>query len=169
LYELSKNELSEGATLYVATDETDKSFFEPFKQKYDVVFLNDFMHVIPDLNTNYYGMIDQLVSYKSRVFYGTWWSTLSGYVNRMRGYYITKHKLEGWQDGTMKSWYFTPEERVSIFPRIILFRTPYRCFQSNYSQCALSNYLSMASAAPDENLHTSAQTYLLQGVCNCLA
>jgi hypothetical protein len=139
LYELSKNELSEGATLYVATDETDKSFFEPFKQKYDVVFLNDFMHVIPDLNTNYYGMIDQLVSYKSRVFYGTWWSTLSGYVNRMRGYYITKHKLEGWQDGTMKSWYFTPEERVSIFPAIILFRTPYRCFQSNYSLCALSN------------------------------
>eukprot|EP00804_Cyclotella_cryptica_P021009 CCRYP_009319-RF/>CCRYP_009319-RF protein AED:0.08 eAED:0.08 QI:126/0.75/0.8/1/0.75/0.8/5/0/745 len=112
LYALSKNELSEGATLYVATDETDKSFFEPFKQKYDVVFLDDFMHVIPDQNTNYYGMIDQLVSYKSRVFYGTWWSTLSGYVNRMRGYYITKHKLEGWQDGTMKSWYFTPEERL---------------------------------------------------------
>ena len=36
------------------------------------------------------------------------------YVNRMRGYYITKHKLEGWEDGTMKSWYFTLEERVSI-------------------------------------------------------
>ncbi|KAL7480764.1 hypothetical protein ACHAW6_006426 [Cyclotella cf. meneghiniana] len=123
LYELSKNELSEGATLYVATDETDKSFFLPFKQKYDVVFLDDFMHVIPDLNTNYYGMIDQLVSYKSRVFYGTWWSTLSGYVNRMRGYYITKHKLEGWQDGTMKSWYFTPEERVSLFSPFILSRT----------------------------------------------
>lgn len=113
LYELSKNEFTEGATLYVATDERNKTFFDIFKEKYDVVFLDDFMHVIPDVNTNYYGMIDQLVSYKSRVFYGTWWSTLSGYVNRMRGYYITKHKLEGWEDGTMQSWYFTPEERVS--------------------------------------------------------
>eukprot|EP00804_Cyclotella_cryptica_P021006 CCRYP_009319-RB/>CCRYP_009319-RB protein AED:0.27 eAED:0.27 QI:0/0.6/0.5/1/0.6/0.5/6/31/425 len=127
LYALSKNELSEGATLYVATDETDKSFFEPFKQKYDVVFLDDFMHVIPDQNTNYYGMIDQLVSYKSRVFYGTWWSTLSGYVNRMRGYYITKHKLEGWQDGTMKSWYFTPEERRLQMRTYIPVRKPIYC------------------------------------------
>jgi hypothetical protein len=58
LYDLSKNELFENATLYVATDERDKSFFEPFKQKYDVVFLDDFMDVIPDVNTNYYGMIE---------------------------------------------------------------------------------------------------------------
>ena len=45
----------------------------------------------------------RLVAYKSQVFYGTWWSTLSGYVNRMRGYYIAKHKLEGYKDGTMVS------------------------------------------------------------------
>lgn len=107
--------------MYVATDEKDKSFFSIFKEHYDVVFLDDFMHTIPDVNTNYYGMIDQLVSYKSRVFYGTWWSTLSGYVNRMRGYYITKHKLEGWEDGTMKSWYFTPEERVSYNILVVIY------------------------------------------------
>ena len=56
--------------------------------------------------------IDQLVSYKSDIFIGTWWSTFTGYVNRMRGYYIAKNKLDGYEDGTMKSWYFTPDERI---------------------------------------------------------
>jgi hypothetical protein len=91
----------------------DKSFFKPFKENYDLVFLDDFLDVIPTVNTNYYGMIDQLVAYKSRVFFGTMWSTLSGYVNRMRGYYITKNKLEGYKDGSMYSYYFMPEGRVN--------------------------------------------------------
>jgi hypothetical protein len=112
LYDLSKGALHQGSTIYIATDERvsngsqthtskmimrifspnisalsllfpqDKSFFKPFKENYDVVFLDDFLDVIPTVNTNYYGMIDQLVAYKSRVFFGTWWSTLSGYVNR---------------------------------------------------------------------------------------
>jgi len=59
LYDLSKGELTEGATVYVATDERKKTFFDIFKKHYDVVFLEDFHHVIPDVNTNYYGMIDQ--------------------------------------------------------------------------------------------------------------
>ena len=91
----------------------DKSFFKPFKENYDVVFLDDFLDVIPTVNTNYYGMIDQLVAYKSRVFFGTFWSTLSGYVNRMRGHYITKNKLEGYKDGSMYSYYFFPEGRIN--------------------------------------------------------
>ena len=99
-----------GAFLYFPQD---LSFFKPFTDNYDVVFLNDFLDVIPEVNTNFYGMIDQLVAYKSRVFFGTWWSTLSGYVNRMRGYYITKHKLEGYKDGSLPSYYFMPEGRVN--------------------------------------------------------
>jgi len=128
LYDLSKGELEEGATLYVATDERNKGFFDVFKKHYDVVFLDDFAsEVIPDVNPNYYGMIDQLVAYKSRLFYGTWWSTLSGYVNRMRGYYIAKHKLDGYKDGTMRSWYFTPEERVLQMRSYIPVRKPIYC------------------------------------------
>ncbi|KAL9186084.1 hypothetical protein ACHAXT_005322 [Thalassiosira profunda] len=107
----SKEELEEGGLLYIATDERDKSFFAPFKEHYEVVFLDDFEVLLKGINTNYYGMLDQLVASKGRVFYGTWWSTLSGYVNRMRGYYIAKHKLEGHEDGTMDSYYFFPEER----------------------------------------------------------
>jgi len=113
LYEISKDALHQGSTIYIATDERDKSFFKPFKENYDLVFLDDFLDVIPTVNTNYYGMIDQLVAYKSRVFFGTWWSTLSGYVNRMRGYYITKNKLEGYKDGSMYSYYFFPEGRIN--------------------------------------------------------
>ena len=52
-----------------------------------------------------------MICSKSNVFFGTWFSTFSGYINRLRGYYITKHKLEGYKDGTMKSWYLTPEDR----------------------------------------------------------
>ncbi|KAL7533499.1 LOW QUALITY PROTEIN: hypothetical protein ACHAWF_004518 [Thalassiosira exigua] len=129
-FELSEGGLSKGATLYIATDEKDKSFFDVFRRNYDVVFLDDFRHVLPGINTNYYGMIDQLVAYKSRVFYGTWWSTLSGY-----------HKLEGYEDGTMnreadvasvafsrpqKSWYLTSEERVEQMRTYIPVLTRYR-------------------------------------------
>jgi len=124
LYDLSKGNLEQGSTLYVATDEKNKTFFEPLKKHYDVVFLDDFLHVLPGVNTNYYGMIDQLVCYKSRIFYGTWWSTLSGYVNRMKGYYTAKHELEGYKDGTLRSFYFTPPERVLQMRSYIPVRKP---------------------------------------------
>jgi hypothetical protein len=29
----------------------------------------------------------------------------------MRGYYITKHKLEGYEAGTMESYYFVPADK----------------------------------------------------------
>lgn len=112
LIKKSKDKIKEGGLLYIATDERDKSFFKPFvEEHYDVVYLDDFQHLLKGINTNYYGMLDQLIASKGRVFYGTWWSTLSGYVNRMRGYYITKHKLDGYEDGTMESYYFFPDDK----------------------------------------------------------
>ncbi len=112
IYERSKNNLKANATLYIATDERDKSFFRIFKSKnFDVCFLDDFAHLYQGLDKHFMGMLDQLVVYKSRVFVGTWWSTFSGYINRMKGYYISKYKLEGYENGTMNSWYFAPDER----------------------------------------------------------
>jgi GR25 family glycosyltransferase involved in LPS biosynthesis len=58
-------------------------------------------------------MLDQLVAYKGRVFFGTHRSTLSGYINRMRGYYVTKHKLEGYNEGTIQSYYFVPADKYN--------------------------------------------------------
>jgi hypothetical protein len=111
LYEESKNELEEGALLYIATDERNKSYFDPLKEHYPVTFLDDYMHLIEGVNPNYYGMLDQLVAYKGEVFFGTWFSTLSGFINRMRGYYNVKHKGEGYDDGLIKSYYFVPKDK----------------------------------------------------------
>ena len=55
LYEESKSYVKEGGTLYIATDERDKSFFDPIKEHYDVAYLDDFMYVIDGVNPNYYG------------------------------------------------------------------------------------------------------------------
>ena len=111
LLQQSKDELKEGGTLYIATDERDKSFFEPLMEHYDVTFLDDYMHLIQGLNTNYYGMLDQLVASRGQVFFGTFFSTLSGYINRMRGYHNGKWKLPGHENGTIPSYYFVPEDR----------------------------------------------------------
>ena len=111
LYEKSKDQLSEGSTLFIATDERNKGFFDELKKHYDITFLDDYMHLLEGINPNYYGMLDQLVAYKGRIFFGTWFSTLSGYVNRMRGHYYAKHKLEGYEKGTFQSYYFFPDEK----------------------------------------------------------
>ena len=69
------------------------------------------MYLIEGVNPNFYGMLDQLIAYKGEIFFGTWFSTLSGYVNRMRGYYNTKHQGEGYQEGIVNSYYFVPVEK----------------------------------------------------------
>ena len=87
-----------------------------------VIIFHDFLslrnlHILLSLFASFYGMLDQLVASKGRVFVGTWWSTLSGYVNRMRGYYISKHKLDGYLDGTMPSYYFFPVSTTNLLLR----------------------------------------------------
>lgn len=124
LYEQSKDQLQEGATLYIATDERDKEFFNLLKQKYDVTFLDDYMHLIQGVNPNYYGMLDQLVAYKGRVFFGTWFSTLSGYINRMRGYYSVKNHLDGYERGTLQSYYFVPSDKKLTMTKYMAVKKP---------------------------------------------
>lgn len=75
--------------VYVASDERNKSFFQPFHDTFPAVrFLDDFMDFaeLRDINPNYLGMIDQVVCTRGEVFVGTWFSTFSGYITRMRGY-----------------------------------------------------------------------------------
>eukprot|EP00548_Thalassiothrix_antarctica_P006224 CAMPEP_0194139344 /NCGR_PEP_ID=MMETSP0152-20130528/8992_1 /TAXON_ID=1049557 /ORGANISM="Thalassiothrix antarctica, Strain L6-D1" /LENGTH=589 /DNA_ID=CAMNT_0038837129 /DNA_START=325 /DNA_END=2094 /DNA_ORIENTATION=- len=110
----SKDVLSKDKTIYIATDETDKSFFQPFRDAgYDIKFLDDFKHVLKDVNTNYYGMIDQLVASKGDVFLGCWHSTFTGFIMRMRGYHSTNLKLPGYINGTLPTSYYyaTPKNK----------------------------------------------------------
>ena len=102
---------TQSSIIYIATDERDKSFFQPLKEYYSgIYYLDDFIDDIKDVNVNYYGMLDQLVCTKSDYFIGTWWSTFSAYINRMRAYHVTKyqHQHKEKQDGIIDSWYFDP-------------------------------------------------------------
>lgn len=76
LLAMARRKISPGATVYMATDERDKGFFEPLREHYDLVFLDDFHdQALVGINSNFYGMIDQLVTTRSRVFFGCWFST----------------------------------------------------------------------------------------------
>jgi hypothetical protein len=115
---LSANEIYEsttkafvpdGTTVYIATDETNSTFFDTFHQHYNVLFLSDFTDLISNISPNYYGMIDQLVASKGEVFVGTYYSTFTGYINRLRGYHAQKRKLDGYENGRINSYYYVPE------------------------------------------------------------
>ena len=111
LYHASKGELAEGSTVFVATDEKDRNFFKPLQEHYDLCFLDDFKHLFEGLNENLYGMLDQLVASRGDKFFGTYYSTFTGFINRMRGYHADKAMLKGHEDGVIESYFFAPETR----------------------------------------------------------
>jgi len=78
----------EGELLYIATDERDKNYFEPWSVKHELKFLDDYVELaeLKNVNGNWFGMIDQIVASRGRVLALTWFSTFSGYIGRMRGY-----------------------------------------------------------------------------------
>lgn len=122
IVELSKTQIRPGSTVYIATDEMDETFFEPMKQIYDLVFSHDFQHLFPpsitpvqssDLHHHdgiqdyHWRMIDQMVAARGRIFHGLFYSTFSGHVMRLRGYYSTKETLD--KSGSLKnSFYYMP-------------------------------------------------------------
>jgi hypothetical protein len=106
IYENSKDEIPEKTTVYVGTDERKKDFFKDMAAHWDVVYLDDFMHLIEGVDKNYYGMIDQLVASRGRTFFGCWFSTFSGYINRLRGYHSVKDHLDGYELGVIDSYYY---------------------------------------------------------------
>lgn len=75
--------------LYIATDERNLSWFNPIARKRPIRFLSDYWDLagLGSVDPNYMGMIDTIVASRGRVFVGTWFSTFSGYINRMRGYH----------------------------------------------------------------------------------
>ena len=124
--------IQEGRTVYISTDEKDDSFFDPLREHYNLVFLKDFVHLLEGVNTNYYGMIDQLVAARGDTFVGTLFSTFSGYIHRLRGYHSQKLKSKGYRRGLLPtSYYYTPsndeklKERRDSMRRYTAARPPY--------------------------------------------
>lgn len=66
IYENAKDQLTPNSTIFIATDERDKKFFDPLREHYDILFLDDFKKELEGVNTNYYGMIDQLIASRGR-------------------------------------------------------------------------------------------------------
>ena len=60
IYQNSREQLTPNSTIFVATDERDKSFFAPLTKHYNIRFLDDFQEELKDVNSNYFGMIDQV-------------------------------------------------------------------------------------------------------------
>lgn len=75
IYKNVKDILTEGATVYIATDERDLTFFAPLRTHYNLLFMDDFRPQLRGVNKNYFGMIDQLVASRGRYFFGCWHST----------------------------------------------------------------------------------------------
>jgi hypothetical protein len=98
LYNNTKEIWQSGEILFIATDERNKTFFDPLKQNHELRFLDDYWDVakLGDLDSNFLGMVDTIVASHGRTFAGTWFSTFTGYINRMRGY--VGHSMQN-------SWY----------------------------------------------------------------
>jgi hypothetical protein len=115
IYNSSKDIIPERSTVYIATDERNKTFFDDLSKHYDISFLDDYLHLVEGMNPSYYGMLDQLITSRSRFFFGCWFSTFSSYVNRLRGYHSQKSNLKGYKEGVIQSWYYAlPEKKLTM-------------------------------------------------------
>lgn len=73
--------------IYIATDEKNKSVFDYFvQQNHTVKFLDDYWtkEFKDTVDPNYMGMIDTIIASYGREFVGTYCSTFTGYINRLR-------------------------------------------------------------------------------------
>ena len=77
--------------MYVATDEKNETFFDDFRNHHTgpLRFLDDYIQLarLDQIDPTLYGMIDTIVASRGTVFAGTWFSTFTGYIVRLRGYY----------------------------------------------------------------------------------
>jgi hypothetical protein len=105
----TKGIVPEGRTVYIGSDERNKTYFDPLRKHYTILFLDDFMKELGDLNPNYFGMVDQLIMSRGKTFFGAYMSTFTGYIERIRGYHAQKIKAPGHSLGTSDSYFYTPD------------------------------------------------------------
>ena len=119
------NKLPSGGLVFIATDEKKKDFFRPIKEKFRKIrYLDDYMAIadLKGINPNYLGMIDQVVCTRGKHFIGTWFSTFTGYITRMRGYL-------GHNDSSV--WFGDLPHRLSFAFFLSLFNTKFTNIRSN--------------------------------------
>jgi GDP-fucose protein O-fucosyltransferase len=117
-YENTKELWRENEILYVATDERNKTFFDDLAQHYELRFLDDYWNMagLDQLDPDYMGMVDTIVASRGRLFCGTWYSTFSGYINRLRGYHGLSMK---------DSWYSFLPRKTALHEWAIVNKSAY--------------------------------------------
>lgn len=100
--------IAPGSTLYISTDERDQTFFQPLSEVYDLKFIGDFGDLLSGINPQMFSLAEQIVCSRSRVFVGTYYSTFSAYIVRLRGYYSVKESQPGYMSGALHNTYYLP-------------------------------------------------------------
>lgn len=79
----------ENEVIYICTDETDMSFFDPLRSRYRLKLLSDYSELagLSSLDPNFIGMIDVVIASRGRQFVGTYFSSFSAFIGRLRGYH----------------------------------------------------------------------------------
>ena len=99
------------STLFICTDAFENmSFFEPIEKIYDVHYLHDFTETLFDVNPNFFGLVEQVVASRSRFFFGTYYSTFSSFVVRLRGYFSVKEMQDGYKAGVLRNTFYLPRK-----------------------------------------------------------
>jgi hypothetical protein len=115
IYNQTFDVLEANSTIYIATDERNTKFFDLLKTRYNVYFMSDFQDRYRDVDKHYYGMIDQLVASRGRTFVGQYYSTFTGYINRLRGYHSQIEKTEGYELGQLKSYFLVHDIGINDY------------------------------------------------------
>ena len=87
-----KDVIPKGSRLYIATDEPNRTFFNPLASYYKLYFYDEVAkatNLTP--HYNYIPIIEQLICSRAIKFVGNDYSTLSSYVYRLRGYMSDIH------------------------------------------------------------------------------
>ena len=98
--------------LYIATDEKDTSFFDPIAKHHDIRYLKDYwVHAgLDKMDPNFMGMVEIVVCSRGRLFVGTWHSTFSSYIMRLRGAFLHYENAIGAFGQTNNCTYSVPKD-----------------------------------------------------------
>ena len=114
IYNITQPYLRPNATLYIATDERNRTFFQPLRDHYTLVFLDDVVDEA-GVDPHLYGLIEQLVAARGQTFFGTYVSTFTSYIMRIRGYHALQEHAPGSDEGMLPSTFFyTPKENLHL-------------------------------------------------------
>lgn len=126
IVDATKGIVPKDATVYIATDEDDRSWFSSFHERYkEVYYLDNFQSHLKAIDSSFYGFIDQIVAARGDAFFGAYKSTFSAQIITMMGHYSQTNKSPGYEDGEINAYFYAPSEVKYAY------REGYRAFRGD--------------------------------------